>query len=169
MRRGAAKRTKRACSQPLASRVGKFTRLCNHCVVINLQVASSGCEVYPRFTSRLLSFRPFCAKVPTVIASLRGCPRPRRPQAYPRNPMKVPDKAKSRTNSENKRPRRELEKTECLSFASTDEVRALLSDLSTRSSSQREFFYTLLKRAAAQAISTDSVIDPADSHHTSTS
>jgi len=83
--------------------------------------------------------------------------------------MKVPDKAKSRTNSENKRPRRELEKTECLSFASTDEVRALLSDLSTRSSSQREFFYTLLKRAAAQAISTDSVIDPADSHHTSTS
>jgi len=82
--------------------------------------------------------------------------------------MKVPDKAKSSTNSESKRPRRELGKTKCLSFASTDEVRALLSDLSTRSSSQREFFCRLLKRAASQAISKDSVVDPADSHHTST-
>jgi hypothetical protein len=83
--------------------------------------------------------------------------------------MKVPEKPKSSTNSESKRLRRELEKTRCLSFASTDEVRALLRDLSTRSPSQREFFYRLLKRAAAQAISTDSVVDPADPHQTSTS
>jgi len=83
--------------------------------------------------------------------------------------MKVPDKAKNSANSENKRLRRELEKNKCLSFASTDEVRTLLSDLSTRSTNQREFFYRLLKRAAAQAISTDSVVDPADAHHTSTS
>jgi hypothetical protein len=83
--------------------------------------------------------------------------------------MKAPDKPKSSTNSESKRQKREREKDKCLSFASTDEVRELLSDLSTRSPNQREFFYKLLKRAAARAISTDSAVDPADTHHTSTS
>ena len=83
--------------------------------------------------------------------------------------MKVPDKSKSNRNSESKRQVIEREDNKCLSFASTDEVRALLTDLSTRTPSQREFFYKLLKRAAAQATSTDSVVDPADTHPTSTS
>ena len=81
--------------------------------------------------------------------------------------MKVPNKSKRPKNFESKR--QEWEKDKCLSFASTDEVRALLSDLNTRSPSEREFFYKLLKRAATQAISKDSVVDPADTHHTSTS
>ena len=81
--------------------------------------------------------------------------------------MQAPDKRKSRTNFEIER--RKQEKDKCLSIASTEEAEALLSDLSTRSPSQREFFGKLLKRAAAQVISTESAADPADTHHTPTS
>lgn len=56
-----------------------------------------------------------------------------------------------------------------LRVASTKEVRALLSDLSLRPLSQREFFCRLLKRAAVHAASKDSAVDTAESHHTSTS
>lgn len=81
--------------------------------------------------------------------------------------MKVPKRSKRTKNSETKS--QEWEKNKCRSFASTEEVRALLSDLSTRSLGDREFFYELLKRAADRATSTDFAVDPADSHQTSTS
>jgi len=80
--------------------------------------------------------------------------------------MQVPDKPKTSTNSESELQRQEKDK--CLSFASTEEATALLSELGTRSPSQREFLGKLLKRAATRATSTDSVVDHADSHHTST-
>jgi len=81
--------------------------------------------------------------------------------------MQAPNKRKNRRNSEIERQSQAREK--CLSFASTEEAEALLTDLSTRSPSQREFFGKLLKRAASQVISADSEVDPADPHHTPTS
>jgi hypothetical protein len=56
-----------------------------------------------------------------------------------------------------------------LRHASTADVRALLSDLRKRPLSQREFLRRLLKRAADQAATTDSAVQPAETHHTSTS
>lgn len=54
-------------------------------------------------------------------------------------------------------------------LVSTKEVRALLSDLSLRPLSQREFLCRLLKRAAVHAATKDSAVYPADTHPTSTS
>ena len=41
----------------------------------------------------------------------------------------------------------------------------MLSDLSLRPFSQREFLCRLLKRTAAQAATKDSVVGPVESHH----
>lgn len=61
------------------------------------------------------------------------------------------------------------ESRKTIRMGSTKEIRALLSDLSLRPLSQREFLCRLLKRAAVHAARKDSAVIPADTHQTSTS
>ena len=65
--------------------------------------------------------------------------------------------------------KQEKQTKKTLRYTSTADVRTLLSDLSMRPLSQREFLCKLLKRAAARAATTDSAVLPAESHHTTTS
>jgi len=60
---------------------------------------------------------------------------------------------------------RTLELKRSFRLTSTADARAMLSDLSLRPLSQREFLCRLLKRAAAQAATKDSVVGPVESHH----
>lgn len=80
--------------------------------------------------------------------------------------MEATDERESTIRIENQQT---LEWKRPLRLASTKEVRALLSDLSLRPLSQREFLCRLLKRAAVHAATKDSDVDPADTHPTSTS
>lgn len=81
--------------------------------------------------------------------------------------MELIDQTPSNTNTPSDNQAKETRKT--FRHASTADVRALLSDLSKRPLSQREFLCKLLKRAAAQAATTDSAVLPAETHPTSTS
>jgi hypothetical protein len=53
-----------------------------------------------------------------------------------------------------------------LHSASTHQIRAFLSDLKTRPQRQRELLCRLLRRAAVDASTKDSVVDPTVAHHT---
>ncbi len=55
-----------------------------------------------------------------------------------------------------------------LRFATTSDIRAALSDLRMRPYSQRRLLCRLLRRAAAQANRTISVVPPVETHPTTT-
>jgi|GEM_PF-2869529 hypothetical protein len=53
-----------------------------------------------------------------------------------------------------------------LPFATTAEIRAFLTDLKMRPYRQRQILCRMLRRAASQATTADSVVDPVVSHPT---
>ncbi len=61
-----------------------------------------------------------------------------------------------------------VETTTSLRSASTADIRASLCDLKMRPESQRRLLCRLLRRAAAQASTTDSAVHPVEAHHIST-
>lgn len=80
--------------------------------------------------------------------------------------MQVTDERQSKSNQTDKPETAKTRKR--LRHSSTADVRAMLSDLSARPPSQREYLCKLLKRAATRASTKDFVVQPADTHHKTT-
>jgi len=75
----------------------------------------------------------------------------------------------SRADSKIARNSCAVETRKRLRTASTSDIRAFLCDLKMRPQSQRRLLCRLLRRAAAQARTTDSAVDPVEAHPTPTS